>query len=329
MAFVRAALRSQRLARKYATASNPSPLGGQTMSPFRLFDRNTKRMQKDRAALRDSGERSRTVDYVRDEVADRMIERVMDIKRHFPHILDLGAGSGHFTKLLDAEITDRVTMLDMSVHSLNRDPDSEFPLPPARLNIDEEALLNTIPRNSQDAVVSCLGLHWVNDLPGALIQIREALVPDGVFLGAMFGGDTLFELRTALQVAQAEREGGISPRVSPMTDTRDMSNLLGRAGFTLLTVDTDDVTVSYPSIWELMEDLRDMGESNAIVSRKPFLKRDTLIAADAIYKALHGNEDGSVPATFQIIYMIGWKPSPTQPKPLERGSGQTNLKDVL
>ncbi|CAE7211134.1 unnamed protein product [Rhizoctonia solani] len=315
--------------RRYATASGGSPLGAHTMSPFRLFDRNAKRMQKDRAALRDSGERSRMVDYVREEVADRLFERVLDIKRRFPHILDLSAGSGHFTKLLDSDTTDRVTMLDMSLQSLNRDPDSEFPLPPARLHIDEENLLKVIPLSSQDAVMSCLGLHWINDLPGALIQIRECLKPDGVFLGAMFGGDTLFELRTSLQLAQVEREGGISPRVSPMTDTRDVSNLMGRAGFTLLTVDTDDVKVSYPSIWELMEDLRDMGESNAIVSRNTFIKRDTLIAADAIYKALHGDEDGTVPATFQVIYMIGWKPAPNQPKPLERGSGQTNLKDVL
>ncbi|ELU35956.1 methyltransferase domain-containing protein [Rhizoctonia solani AG-1 IA] len=208
------------------------------MSPFRLFDRNAKRIQKDRAALRDSGERSRTVDYVREEVADRLFERVLDIKRRFPHILDLGAGSGHFTKLLDSDVTDRVTMLDMScrcvlpwlartyakcpVQSLNRDLDSEFPLPPARLHIDEENLLEAIPANSQDAVMSCLGLHWVNDLPGALIQIRESLKPDGVFLGAMFGGDTLFELRTALQLAQVEREGGISPRVSPMTGARPL-----------------------------------------------------------------------------------------------------------
>ncbi|CAE6527358.1 unnamed protein product [Rhizoctonia solani] len=316
-------------AQRYATASGSSPLGAHTMSPFRLFDRNAKRIQKDRAALRESGERSRTADYVREEVADRLFERVLDIKRRFPHILDLSAGSGHFTKLLDPDITDRVTMLDMSLQSLNRDPDSEFPLPPARLHIDEENLLKVIPANSQDAVMSCLGLHWINDLPGALIQIRESLKPDGVFLGAMFGGDTLFELRTSLQLAQVEREGGISPRVSPMTDTRDVSNLMGRAGFTLLTVDTDDVRVSYPSIWELMEDLRDMGESNAIVSRNTFIKRDTLIAADAIYKALHGEENGTVPATFQIIYMIGWKPAPNQPKPLERGSGQTNLKDIL
>ncbi|KAJ1308569.1 hypothetical protein OPQ81_004268 [Rhizoctonia solani] len=322
-------LRFKTFAQRYATASGASPLGAHTLSPFRLFDRNAKRMQKDRAALRESGERSRTVDYVREEVADRLFERVLDIKRRFPHILDLSSGSGHFTKLLDSDVTDRVTMLDMSLQSLNRDPDSEFPLPPARLHIDEENLLKVIPSDSQDAVMSCLGLHWINDLPGILIQIRESLKPDGVFLGAMLGGDTLFELRTSLQLAQVEREGGISPRVSPMTDTRDVSNLMGRAGFTLLTVDTDDVRVSYPSIWELMADLRDMGESNAIVSRNTFIKRDTLIAADAIYKALHGDEDGNVPATFQIIYMIGWKPAPNQPKPLERGSGQTNLKDVL
>ncbi|KAG8986418.1 hypothetical protein FRB90_004010, partial [Tulasnella sp. 427] len=218
-----------------------------------------------------------------------------------------------------------------------------------RVHGDEERLLESIPRNSQDAVVSCLSLHWVNDLPGALIQAREALKPDGVFIGAMFGGDTLFELRTSLQLAETEREGGISPRVSPMTQTSDVSNLMARAGFNLLTVDTDEVKVAYPSMWELLEDLRDMGESNAVVKRRHFLKRDTLLAASSIYKgtvrnrktkamegahdiistALHGNEDGSIPATFEIVYMIGWKPDASQPKPLERGTGKTNLKDVL
>jgi len=104
---------------------------------------------------------------------------------------------------------------------------------------------------------------------------------------------------------------------------------MSRAGFSLLTVDVEDVKISYPSIWELMEDLRDMGESNAVLGRRPFVKRDVLLAADAIYKELHGFEDGTIPATFQIIFLIGWKPSPNQPKPLPRGSGQTSLKDVL
>jgi len=136
-------------------------------------------------------------------------------------------------------------------------------------------------------------------------------------------------LRSALQLAEIDREGGISPHISPMTDSRDMSNLMGRAGFTLLTVDVDEITVAYPSMWELMEDIRDMGESNAIIDRRQFLHRDTLAAASAIYKELHGREDGSVPATFQIIHLIGWRPAPTQPKPLERGTGKVNLKDIL
>ncbi|RXW25396.1 hypothetical protein EST38_g456 [Candolleomyces aberdarensis] len=114
-----------------------------------------------------------------------------------------------------------------------------------------------------------------------------------------------------------------------MTDTRDISNLLGRAGFTLLTVDTDEVKVGYPSMWELIEDLQDMGESNAVIGRRTRINPDTLAAASAIYKELHGNEDGSVPATFQIIYMIGWRPADSQPKPLERGSGKVSLKEVL
>jgi len=258
-----------------------------------------------------------------------MIERILDVKRQFENVLDIGSGPGHLAKLLEPETTKKVTMIDLSGGTLHRDSDAEFGVDVERIQADEERLLETVERNSQDAIFSCLSLHWVNDLPGILVQIKEALKPDGVFIGAMFGGETLFELRTSLQLAEVEREGGISPRVSPMTDTRDVSNLLGRAGFTLLTVDIDQVKVSYPSMWELVEDLRDMGESNAIIGRRPFIHRDTLTAASSIYQSLHGNEDGTVPATFQVIFMIGWKPAPTQPKPLERGSAQTNLKDVL
>ncbi|KAJ8473153.1 hypothetical protein ONZ51_g8045 [Trametes cubensis] len=315
--------------RSYASVSSSSPVNPNSVGPFQVFDRNVKRIQKDRAAARDGGARSRTVDYVRDEIADRMIERFQDIKRKFQTVLDLGSGSGHFSKLLDSETTGKAILLDSSEKLLNRDPDTAFDVEVERIHADEENLLQVIPPNSQEAIVSCLSLHWVNDLPGVLVQIKEALKPDGVFLGALFGGDTLFELRTSLQLAEVEREGGISPHVSPMTDSRDMSNLLGRAGFTLLTVDVDEVKVAYPSMWELMEDLQDMGENNAVVGRRHFIHRDTLAAASAIYKELHGHEDGTVPATFQVIYVIGWKPAPNQPKPLERGSGQTNLKDVL
>ncbi|KAJ7591471.1 S-adenosyl-L-methionine-dependent methyltransferase [Mycena floridula] len=303
--------------RAFAAISNSS-------APYIVFDRQTKRLQKDRAAI--SGH-SRTVDYLRDEVADRMMERLEDIKRKFDTILDLGSGPGHFAKLLETSKARKCVMVDSSEKTLNRDPDSEFEVDIQRIHEDEENLLQIVEPNSQECIVSCLSLHWVNDLPGALVQVKEALQPDGLFLGAMIGGDTLFELR---QVSfTLDREGGISPRISPMTDTRDVSNLLGRAGFTLLTVDVDEVKVAYPSMWELMEDLQHMGESNAVVGRRTSIHRDTLAAASAIYSELHGNEDGTVPATFQIIFMIGWKPSPVQPKPLKRGSGEVNLQNIL
>ncbi|CAA7258586.1 unnamed protein product [Cyclocybe aegerita] len=311
------------------SSNSPPPPSFTTVGPYQVFDRNVKQMQRDKAALREGGERSRTVDYVRDEVADRMMERFLDIKRKFGIILDLGSGPGHFSKLLELDKVEKSIMVDSSETTLNRDPDAEFEVKVERVHGDEENLMKIVSPDSQEAVVSCLSLHWVNDLPGALVQIQKALKPDGLFLGAMFGGDTLFELRTSLQLAEVEREGGISPHISPMTDTRDISNLLGRAGFTMLTVDIDEVKVAYPSMWELVEDLQDMGEGNVVIGRRHFVHRDTLAAASAIYKEMYGTGDGSVPATFQVIYMIGWKPAPNQPKPLERGSGQVNLKDVL
>ncbi|THH31926.1 hypothetical protein EUX98_g2294 [Antrodiella citrinella] len=314
--------RCTRQTRSLASISTSTSFSPTSVGPFQVFDRTAKRLQKDRAALRDDGDRSRTVDYVRNEVAETLIERLLDINRKFKSILDVGSGAGHFSKLLETSMTDKVVMLDSSEATLRRDTDTNFEVKVERIHADEENLLEVIPRNSQEAIVSCLNLHWVNDLP-------EALVPDGVFIGALFGGETLFELRTSLQLAEVDLEGGISPHVSPMTDSRDMSNLLGRAGFTLLTVDVDEIMVRYPSMWELMDDLRDMGESNAVVGRRQFIHRDTLAAASAIYKELHGRPDGTIPATFQVIYVIGWKPAPSQPKPLERGSGKTNLKDVL
>ena len=149
-------------------------------------------------------------------------------------------------------------------------------------------------------------------------------------MGAMFGGDTLFELRTSLQLAEQERRGGISPHVSPLADVRDVGGLLQKAGFKMLTVDVDDIIVDYPNMFALMQDLQAMGEGNAILGREMGpIGRDTLMAGEAIYRALHGNEDGSLPATFRIIYMIGWREGENQAKPLARGSGQVNLKDIL
>lgn len=164
----------------------------------------------------------------------------------------------------------------------------------------------------------------------------------------MFGGDTLYELRTSLQLAELDRRGGISQRVSPLADVRDVGGLLQRAGFKLPTVDVDDIIVEYPSVTHLMMDLQAMGESNAVLGREPGpVRRDVLLAAEGIYRELHGPTDGGggggvgggrvedenhrrgLPATFRVIYMIGWKEGPNQAGPLARGSGEVNMKDFL
>lgn len=160
--------------------------------------------------------------------------------------------------------------------------------------------------------------------------MNRLLRPDCPLVAAVLGGDSLFELRTSLQLAEQERRGGLSPRVSPLADVRDCGGLLQRAGLQMLTVDVDDIIVDYPDAFELMQDLQAMGESNAVLGREMGpIGRDVLLAAQAIYRELHGNEDGTIPATFRIIYMIGWRESPDQAKPLARGSGEINLKDIL
>ncbi|KAJ1021855.1 hypothetical protein NDA16_003618 [Ustilago loliicola] len=338
-----------------AGTSNPAPGPPKPNSAFTIFDRAAKTLQKDRAALRPTvsaqdgghafgaestrGEPSRQTDYIRRAIAESLADRVQDIKRDFPTIVELGAGPGFLRQYLDPKGcgTKKIIMCDTSEALLNRDRhlDEEYGFEIERRLIDEEML--PFEEASLDCVVVSGGLHWTNDLPGVLIQIRRALKPDGVFIAALCGGDTLFELRTSLQLAEQEREGGISPRISPMADTRDMASLLSRAGFTIPTVDVDEVAVGYPSMYELMHDLRDMGESNAVINRRGQLRRDTMLAAGAIYQAMHGSEGGGegegekegAAATFQLIYMIGWSPAPTQPKPLKRGSGKSSLKDVL
>jgi NADH dehydrogenase [ubiquinone] 1 alpha subcomplex assembly factor 5 len=193
---------------------------------------------------------------------------------------------------------------------------------------DEEQL--PYEANTFDAVLSSLSMHWINDLPSLLAQINNVLKPDSPFLAAMFGGDSLYELRTSLQLAEMERRGGVSPHVSPLADVRDMGGLLQKAGFKMLTVDVDDIIVDFPDTFALMQDLQAMGESNAILGREAGpIKKDVLLAAEGIYRELHGNDDGTIPATFRLIYMIGWKEGPNQAQPLARGSGQVNITDIL
>lgn len=329
-----------------------APMGAPPPSAYEVFDKRAKRTQKSRAAAQAA--QSRQVDYLRDEVARRMVERLAFVSRDFGAVLDLGAGSGALERVLcdpatpdGALVRSRLkhfTMLESSETALFRDADpQEFPfntqLPLTRVVGDEETLQapGAAPDSpplfapeSFDAVLSSMSMHWINDLPGVLARVHNLLVPDGMFMAAMLGGDSLFELRTALQLAETERAGGVSPRLSPLADVRDMGSLLQRAKFNLLTVDVDDIVVAYPDTFALMADLQAMGDSNAVLARQTYIPRDVLLACDPIYRALHGSDDdGSIPATFRVIYLIGWKPSELQPKPLERGSAQVSLKDAL
>jgi SAM-dependent methyltransferase len=196
---------------------------------------------------------------------------------------------------------------------------------------DEEAL--PFGGGSLDAVLSPLYLHWCNDLPGALIQIRRALKPDGLFLASLLGGATLKELRTAFSQAEIEMEGGLSPRFSPLIDIRNLGNLLQRAGFALPVVDTETITVSYGHPLTLMHDLRGMGEANANTGRRRnFSRGTTLERAVEIYRQNHageGAESGRIPATFEILTMTAWAPAPNQQRPLRPGSARTPLAEAL
>nr|SVE83769.1 EOG090X09JT [Daphnia pulex] len=289
-----------------------------------VFDRLAKKLQRDRTA---KNEDYHQFNYIKDEVGNRLSDRVYDINRKFKKGLDLGCGYGHVSRHLTKDAVEELVMCDHSALVLEKASIPEDTTINCRkIAVDEENL--PFEPESFDIVMSSLSLHWVNQLPSTFSQIMKCLRPDGVFIGALFGGETLYELRGSLQLGETEREGGFAAHISPFAAIRDIGGLLNSAGFTMLTIDTDEISVGYPSMFELMEDLKGMGENNASWIRKLHLHRDTMFAASAIYKELYGNEDGSIPATFQIIYMIGWKPDPSQPKPLERGTGEISIKDL-
>lgn len=183
---------------------------------------------------------------------------------------------------------------------------------------------------SLDLVIHALGLHWANDPVGQLIQCRRALRPDGLFIGVLFGGETLRELRQVLAGAEVAETGGLSPRVAPMAEIRDLGGLMQRAGLALPVADSLRVPVSYPSMLALMRDLRAMGETNVLSDRlrRP-TRRTVLAAAAADYAARHGDADGRITATFELIVLTGWAPAASQPQPLRPGSATSRLADAL
>ncbi|HSR71630.1 MAG TPA: methyltransferase domain-containing protein [Kiloniellales bacterium] len=295
-------------------------MSGAKPESFAVFDRALLRRRRDRAAPRLGAH-----DFLFREVAERLAERLEDVTRRFPLALDLGCRDGVLGTLLgERGGIETLVQSDLSPVLARR---AAGPGRPA-VAADEEAL--PFGPGSFDLVLSALSLHWVNDLPGALLQIRQVLKPDGLFLGALFGGSTLNELRSALMEAELAEEGGASPRVSPFADIRDAGGLLQRAGFTLPVADLDSIRVSYPDALALMRDLHGMGESNVLRDRRRSpLRRATLARAAALYAERHGDAAGRVPATFQVVYLTAWAPHPDQPKALRPGSARSRLAEAL
>jgi NADH dehydrogenase [ubiquinone] 1 alpha subcomplex assembly factor 5 len=287
--------------------------------PMRIdvFDRRAVRRHRERAA--------RTIDahdFLFREAAMRLAERLDEIRRAFPVALDLGGHGGVVTQALAGRGGIEIMVeTDLSFALARRGG-------ALRVVADEEFL--PFAPGAFDLIASGLSLHWVNDLPGALIQIRQALKPDGLLLVSLLGGETLHELRAALLEAEAEETGGAAPRVSPFADLRDAGALLQRAGFALPVVDADTITVSYPSALALMRDLRAMGEANALTERaRSFSRRGVLLRAAARYEERFADATGRVPATFKIITLTAWAPHAAQPKPLRPGSAAARLAEAL
>ena len=290
-----------------------------TTAPL-LFDRALLRARLDRAAPGFD-----TAGFLKARAAEDAVMRLEAILREFPVAVDLGSRNGAFSRALEgSDARAKVGLLietDLSARMLSGRGG-------VRVVADEERL--PFGDATLDLAVSTLALHWTNDLVGALIQIRRALRPDGLFVGALFGGATLTELRQALLAAEDEITGGAFPRVSPFADTVDAAGLLQRAGFVLPVADKDRVKVRYAHPIALLKDLRAMGETSVLIdrSRKP-LGRRVLLRAMEIYQERFAEPDGRVPATFEIITVTGWAPHERQQKPLRPGSAKMRLADAL
>ena len=277
----------------------------------------------DRRLLRARRERARVLGpetFLLDRVAAELGERLSAVLRTFERAVDLGTPSDAVRRVLAA--SGKVATI------VAAEPDARHQAPALSVAADEEAL--PFADGALDLVVSALSLQFVNDLPGTLIQIRRALKADGLLLAALIGGDSLTELREAFAEAESEVEGGVSPRVAPFADVRELGALLQRAGFALPVVDSDRLTVRYPTALALMRDLRRMGATNLLNERRRTpLKRATLARVADIYASRFADADGRLRASFEIVWLTGWAPHESQQKPLKPGSAEQRLADAL
>jgi SAM-dependent methyltransferase len=267
-----------------------------------LFDRALLRARQNRAL------RAGPATFLLDRVAADMGERLHAVLREFKRAADVGTAGDQVRNVLAARVDQLVRV------GLPEQESEPLPFQPESL----------------DLVVSALALQFVNDLPGVLAQIRRALRPDGLLLAAMSGGDTLTELRQSFAAAEAELEGGVSPRVAPFADLRDIGSLLQRAGLALPVTDVDRIVVRYDSAFALMQDLRRMGATNVLVERRRTpTRRATMLRMAQIYAERFADGDGRIRATFEVIWLSGWAPHQSQQQPLKPGSTKTGLAEAV
>lgn len=291
--------------------------------PIEVFDRRLLRQRRERAV-----ETLSPHDFLFREVASRLVDRVADIRREFPLALDLGCHDGTIAQAAASLPSGKIDALVQADLAPGMAAKARHNKATPSVAADEENL--PFADASFDLILSCASLHHVNDLPGTLIQIQHALKPDGVFLGALFGGATLTELRQAWLAAETALEGGAGPRVAPFADLRDAAGLLQRAGFALPVADSDTITVTYDNPLKLMADLRGMGETNVLLERRRTpTRRATLLEVAERYVTQFAGSDGRVPATFEILYLTGWAPAAGQPQALRPGSATTRLAEFL
>ena len=255
-------------------------------------------------------------DFLHARAAQNAVDSLDALLRDWPEVADLSAHPGPFAAALtDSHAAHRVGPVKTAGDRVSRAGPGNAPL--------------DLPDQSQDLIVSLMSLHWANDLPGALSQIRRALKPDGLFVGTLLGAGTLKELRAVLTEAELDARGGAQARVSPFADGFDGAALLQRAGFALPVSDVDRLTVRYPDLFALIRDLRAMGETNVLAGAGRPLTRGIVARAAQLYAERYGEPDGRIPATFEIVHLAGWAPHESQQKPLPRGSAKMRLADAL
>jgi SAM-dependent methyltransferase len=292
-----------------------SPTGPTRNGPPRLFDRALLRVRRRRAEARGAAT------FLLDRAVADLAERLQAVNRRFALALDLGTSGNRLASALAT--TGRIDRL-VGCEPLAAARNAQF----LRVVGDEETL--PFADATFDLVVSALALHWTNDLPGVLAQVRRALKPDGLFLAVLAGGDTLTELRQCLAAAESELDGGASPRVAPFIDVRTLGSLLQRAGFALPVTDLDRVTVRYPNLSKLLHDLRGMGATNVLLERRRTpLRRTTLARTVELYAERFADADGKLRATFDLVSISGWAPAAGQQQPLKPGSAKARLADAL